>query len=116
MIFGKTNLREFNPDFNDYLDSKLAFLKKCETVIVNYETDYLEAVLAAAKDANKILTFGNESLKDKVDVYYTNIHRENACLVFDIVDNGDKTTFRTRMMGDFNVQNATAAIITARVL
>ncbi len=105
-----------HPNFNDYLNSKLEFLKKCKTVIVNYETDYLEAVLDAAKDAEKLVTFGPGELKDRVDVYYTNVHKENEYLVFDIVDNGDKATFKTRMMGDFNVQNATAAILTAREL
>ena len=105
-----------HPNFNDYLNSKLEFLKKCKTVIINYETDQLEAVMDAAKNAEKLITFGNETLKDKVDVYYTNVHRENEYLVFELVDNGDKTTFKTRMMGDFNVQNATAAIITARTL
>ncbi len=105
-----------HPNFNDYLDSKLEFLKKCKTVIVNYETDYLEAVLDAAKDAKRLITFGNESLKDKVDAYYTNVHRENEYLVFDVVDNGDNATFKTRMMGDFNVQNAIAAILTARAI
>lgn len=105
-----------HPNFNDYLNSKLEFIKKCRTVIVNYETDYLEAVLEAAKGAKKIIMFGNETLKNKVDCYYTNIRRDNEHLAFDVVHNEQKATFKTRMLGDFNVQNAVAAILTAREL
>lgn len=103
-----------HPNFNDYLNCKLEFIKNCKTVVVNYETDYLDSVLYAAKDAEKIITYGSEEHKDKVDYYYTNIRKEDGLLTFDLVGKTETNTFKTSIMGNFNIENATAAIIVAQ--
>lgn len=105
-----------HPNFNDYLNCKLDFLKKCKTIIINYETDYLEAVVEAAKTANKVITYGKEQNKDKVDYYYTNVRREANLLKFDVVGNDSVTSYATKMLGEFNVENAVAAILVAKEL
>ena len=105
-----------HPNFNDYLNSKLEFIKNCKIVVINHSTDYLDLVLEAAKNANKIITYGNEVEKENVDIYYTNLRKEDDLITFDVVDkiNNKRATFKTKMMGNFNVENATAAVIIAR--
>lgn len=103
-----------HPNFTDYLKCKLEFIKKCKTVVINKESDRFEAILEAAKDARRIITYGSERCKDCVDYYFCNLRRESGFLVFDVIQNAAKETYRTRMFGDFNVENATAAIITAK--
>lgn len=105
-----------HPNFTDYLNCKLEFIKNCKTVVINRETDCFDSVLNAAKNANKILTYGSDKLKDKVDYYFTNLRREEGYLLFDINHNLEKETYRTKMFGDFNAENALAAIIVAKEL
>lgn len=104
-----------HPNFTDYLNSKLEFIKNCKKVVINYETDNLESVLDSAKNAEKIITYGSDKVKGKVDYYYTNLIKENGKLVFDVVSNEGLETYRTSMMGDFNAGNATAAVIIAKI-
>ena len=105
-----------HPNFTDYLSSKLEFIKNCKTVVINRETDYYKVIEDATKNANKVITYGSEEVKDNVDYYFTNLRKEQGYLTFDIVKNSYIETYRTRMFGDFNVQNATAAIIVAKEL
>ena len=105
-----------HPNFTDYLNCKLEFIKNCKTVVVNYETSYLEAVLDAAKNAEKIITFGSEKVKDKVEYYYTNLRNEDGLMYFDVMSKGFNETFVTQMLGDFNAENAIAAIVMAHNL
>lgn len=105
-----------HPNFTDYLNSKLEFIKNCKTVIINKETDYYKVVEEAAKNSNKVITYGSEKVEDNVDYYYTNLRKEQGYLTFDIVHNLSIETYRTKMFGDFNAQNATAAIIVAKEL
>lgn len=102
-----------HPNFNDYLNCKLQFLRKCKTVIVNYETDQLESVLDATKEAKKVITYGSKHVKDKVNCYYTDVRREDELLKFTVVYNGESIEYSTRMLGNFNVENAVAAILVA---
>lgn len=105
-----------HPNFTDYLNCKLKFIKNCKTVVINKETDQFEAVLDASKGAEKIITYGSDKMKDKVDCYYTNLRREEGYLAFDVVYNGGMETYKTRMFGNFNAENATAAVIVAKEL
>jgi len=105
-----------HPNFNDYLNCKLEFLKKCNTVIVNYETDYLEMVLDACKNADKLITYGSEEVKDNVNCYYKDVRREEGYLKFIIVYNNEEVEYKTKMLGRFNVENAVAAILAAKEL
>ena len=103
-----------HPNFSDYLNSKLEFIKNCKTVVINSEIDYYEVVKDAAKNANKVITYGSEIVKDKVDYYFTNLRKEQGYLTFDVVHNLEIETYKTKMFGDFNASNATAAIIVAK--
>ena len=105
-----------HPNFTDYLNCKLEFIKNCKTVIINKQTDYFEVVLEKTKNANKVITYGCENLREQVDYYYNNLRKENGYLVFDVVRNSQVETYKTKMLGDFNVENAVAAIIVAKEL
>lgn len=105
-----------HPNFMDYLNCKLEFIKNCKIVVVNRETNYFEAVKEAAKNSSKIITYGSENVKDEVDYCFTNLRREEGYLVFDVIHNSEKETYKTKMFGDFNVENALAAIIVAKEL
>lgn len=93
-------------DFNDYLNSKIAFIKECNTVIVYKHTDNYEDIISAVKD-KKVITFG---FKD-ADYTISNITNEKG-LSFEV--NGK--TYKIGMAGRFNVINATCAIVVADLL
>ena len=105
-----------HPNFTDYLNSKLEFIKNCNTVVINKEAGYFESVMYSAKDAEKIITFGSDKSKGKVDYYYTNLRKEEQYLVFDVVSDLRIDTYKTQMMGDFNAENATVAVIIGKLL
>jgi len=105
-----------HPNFTDYLNCKLEFIKNCKTVVINRESDCFESVLDAAKNADKVITYGSELSKDKVDYYFTNLRKEDGYLVFDVVHNEQQETYKTKMFGNFNAENATAAIVVAKEL
>ena len=105
-----------HPNFTDYLNCKLQFIKNCETVVINRNIDYFESVLEAAKDASEVITYGTHNLKDKVDYTFTNLRRDKEYLFFDVYSGDKCETYKTKMFGDFNAENATAAIIIARKL
>ena len=93
-------------DFDDYLNSKIAFIKECDTVIVYRHTDNYDRVISAVKD-KKVITFG---FKD-ADYIISNITNEEG-LSFEV--NGK--TYKISMAGRFNVINATCAIAVADLL
>ena len=105
-----------HPNFMDYLDCKLKFIKNCNTVIVNRETDYFDLVIDGAKNASKIITYGTEKTKTVADYYVTNLKTSQDRLSFDVIHNNEKETYKTRMRGNFNAENALAAIIVAKEL
>lgn len=102
-----------HPNFTDYLNCKLEFLKNCKTVIINRGTDYFEAVLDAAKEAEKIITFGTLEHKDFVDYYVDNVENKKGILSFEVKGSEYSEKFKTKLQGRFNIENAMAAIIVA---
>lgn len=105
-----------HPNFIDYLNYKLEFIKNCKTVVVNRETDYYDIVVQAINKESKIITYSSEKHKNTSDYYYENLKRENGHLVFDVIHGLQIETYKTKMLGDFNVENALAAIIIAKEL
>ena len=99
-----------HPDFEDYLNCKLDFLKKCKTVIVYRHTDYYDKVLEVCKD-KKVITFG---FKD-ADYIISNI-QNNKNLSFDFGKGENSKTYSISMAGRFNIINAACAIVIATLL
>ena len=104
-----------HPNFNDYLDSKLEFIKNCRNVVINRETDYYEAVENAAKNADKIITYGTEKSKEKSDYYVTNIRNDGEYIVFTVNSKDYSHDFKIKMKGRFNVENALASIVISHI-
>lgn len=99
-----------HPNFEDYLNCKLEFMKNVKTAIINRNTDFYEAVVDSAKNA-KVITYGTD---DRADYYVSNIHKDGIYSVFDVIGENYKKTFKTNMQGRFNVENALAAIVVAK--
>lgn len=107
-------------DFEDYFSCKLAFIQHCHTAILNRESDFFDRVLATANQhCQAVYTFGDESSRDPADPNsfgVSNICKEDSGFSF-TVRNGDiSQNYSINMAGRFNVENALAAIVTARIL
>lgn len=104
-----------HPDFEDYLNCKLKFIETCDTVIINKETNYFDAVLLASKTAQKIITYGTNKSSKTADYYIESIEKgEGFYEALVKGKNGYSLKFKITMQGRFNIENALAAIIVAK--
>ncbi len=101
-----------HPTMEDYFASKLRIFAQTRTALVCTDMDRFDDVMDAAKESDRVITFG---LKEGSDV-----------LGYDVKKVGTETHFRVRcerfdeafvltVPGLFNVQNALAAIAAANV-
>lgn len=105
-----------HPNFNDYLDSKLEFIKNCKNVVINRETDFFEAVKNAAKNAEKVITYSTEKSKDISDYYVSDIINSGEDISFVVNGKNYRHEFRIKMQGRFNVENALASVVISHIL
>lgn len=103
-----------HPNFNDYFECKLKFIRNCKTVIINRETDFFETVLDAAHNATTVITYGTEKSKDKSDFYVDNVEKTDLGFKFMVHSVNYSKEFSINMQGRFNVENALAAIVVAK--
>lgn len=94
-------------DFEDYFSAKLSLFKQTRTACVNLDADHVKRLLAAARMAERVITFGT---KGNPDILGTNIRMEGGRITFDAVCRQWKHSFSLAMHGMFNVENALAAI------
>lgn len=102
-----------HPDYEDYIESKLKLFSQTETAIVNLNTQDLERVMEAAKNAKKIITFGNTK---EADVFAYNIRKDGLNTIFNVHTPTFDEEIVLTMPGLFNVENALAAITVAMLL
>lgn len=99
-------------DFEDYFQSKLKLFQQTGTAVVNLDADESERILEAAKEADRIVTFGTGKKADirgyQTEIRDGRIHFRVSCDRFD-------EEFELQMHGLFNVENALAAIAVAYV-
>ena len=102
-----------HPTFEDYLNCKIEFLKHCKTVVINKNTDYLEYIISKIKDKN-IIFYGTDSSSN---YYVSNVKKEKEGFRFDIINEKEKYchNFKLNMPGRFNIENAVAAIVLAKL-
>jgi len=100
-------------DMEDYLTSKLAIFKQCQTACVNLESGQIARILAAAQSADRVVTFGT---RPEADIYGYNITKDGFDTVFKVRTKDFDREFRLTMPGLFNVENGLAAIAVAYVL
>lgn len=107
-------------DFEDYFSCKLQLLEHCRTAIVNREMDHAQQVLAHARaHAQRVLTFGKLETADLDDDdcwILRDIQKEEQGFTFTTSHGLAQDSWRIRMAGRFNVENAMAAILAAKAL
>ena len=99
--------------FEDYLNCKIEFLKHCNTIILNRDIDYLDKITSQITD-KKIIYYGTNELGD---YYIKNIEKQKNGFKFDVVNEkqGYCSNFSINMAGRFNIENAVAAIVVAKL-
>ncbi|MDR0846657.1 MAG: UDP-N-acetylmuramyl-tripeptide synthetase [Lactobacillales bacterium] len=106
-----------HPDFEDYLNSKLNLMENSSLVIINKQTDFFETVYATAiESADRIITYGASD----AEITYNAIPTEED-YTFALSGPGNGTVagkvngkdYRINLAGDFNLANATTAVIIA---
>ena len=101
-------------NFEDYFNCKLQLMKNCRIAVICRGTDRHEEIYAAAKaHAETVLVYGSDP---DCDVWVEDIRKEQPGFSFTVCDRQSRRTFRITMEGRFNIENAVAAITTARAL
>ncbi len=107
-------------DFEDYFSCKLQLMEHCRTAIVNREMDHAQRVLEHARaHAQRVLTFGRLETADLDDDdcwILRDIQKEEQGFTFTTSHGLEQDSWRIRMAGRFNVENALAAILAAKAL
>ncbi|MEA4925750.1 MAG: UDP-N-acetylmuramoyl-L-alanyl-D-glutamate--2,6-diaminopimelate ligase [Syntrophomonadaceae bacterium] len=102
-----------HPDLDDYFKSKLKLLNQCQAACVNLNSDNAAAVLEAARQADKLITFGTDPA---AAIYGYDLRKDGFDTVFNVRADRFDREFRLTMPGLFNVENALAAIAVAYAL
>ena len=93
----------------EYVNCKIAFLSQCDTVIVNKDTRFFEKVMAGCA-GKKALLYGHDASCNGI---IRNICQDMSGSRFELGYEGQWYTFETSLVGRFNVENLTAAILAA---
>ena len=93
----------------EYVNCKIAFLSQCDTVIVNKNTRFFEKVMAGCA-GKKVLLYGHDA---SCDGMIRNIRQDVSGSRFELGYKGQWYAFETSLVGRFNVENLTAAILAA---
>lgn len=103
-----------HPNFEDYLNCKLEFLKHCQNVLINRNTSHFEEIIDAVKGKNAVF-FGTD---DRADYYIEEIVKEERGFSFVVKNDKIKycRKFNIEMQGRFNIENALAAISMCKML
>jgi UDP-N-acetylmuramoyl-L-alanyl-D-glutamate--2,6-diaminopimelate ligase len=100
-------------DMEDYISAKLTMFSHCKNACINIDSDQLPRIMEAAKNADRVLTFGT---KESADIYGYDIRKEGFDTLFRVRCDRFEREFRLTMPGLFNVENALAAIAAAYTL
>lgn len=100
-------------DFEDYFSSKLKIFDQCSTAVVNIDSDHKDRILDAARKAQRIVTFSAE--QSDADYTARNISLSARGTSFDLIAEGEARRIDLGIAGRFNVSNALAAIVMARL-
>lgn len=107
-------------DFEDYFSCKLQLMEHCKIAVINREMDHAERVLQHAKaHAQRVITFGSTATADFDDDdcwVLRSIQKEETGFTFTTTHGLHEDSWRISMAGRFNVENALAAIASAKAL
>lgn len=99
-------------DFEDYFLSKLSLFKQVKTACINLDCDHAKRVCQAAQLAERIVTFGREK---EADVRLMSTQHCAGGISFRVKCDQFDEEFLISMQGDFNAENAVAAIAAAYI-
>lgn len=121
-------------DFEDYFSSKLRIFEQCKTAVVNLDSAYIDRVLDAAKAAERTVTFAIEhgtglaveaasaestakaaANGQRPDYLARDIVATERGISFTVEAEGESRAMTLGMAGVFNVSNALAAVVMARL-
>ncbi len=120
-----------HPNFENYLHNKVQVLVNSRQVVINAETEHFDAVYAAARTttyADSIYLLASTDFKPTnpdlpIDFRYEPIETDLEISKFRLVPVTDKAVelniggqYQLGLVGDFNVSNASAAIIGAGLM
>ena len=105
-------------DEEDYISSKLRFFGQCKNVFLNLDTDRLDRIYGAAKDAGCFIHTYSAKGNPDADFRAEDVRRENGYTLFTLKNREGETVydFALSIPGSFNVENAMAAILLCRWL
>lgn len=103
-------------DFKDYFESKMLMFKQTNHGVINRNIDYLDEVLAYAKQARDVTTFTTDEDDGSADYKAYDIKKKMMGSSFNVKGKGIEDEFVLSMPGLFNVDNALAAICVAEIL
>lgn len=100
-----------HPTLEDYVECKTSFMSLCKTAVINRHTQHLEKARAMAKKGGaRIIEFGYD---EDCDVQIGGVKADSSGMGFELKFHGLWYAFETNLIGAFNVDNLTAAIIVA---
>lgn len=103
-----------HPDFADYIESKAKMFKQTKQLVVNNETQEAEYIFKKAADAADYSTFSLVS-KD-ADYYAYNVETVHLESNFTVDSAHFTKDYTLSMPGEFNIENALAAIVATDLL
>lgn len=95
-------------DHEDYFSSKLKLFEQCRTAVINMNSDHFERVLREAQKVKQVITFGID--RPEADFYGYDVRSEKEGTCFKVKSADFNESFKLGMKGDFNADNALAAI------
>ena len=113
--FGRDHISAIeHSDSEDYLSSKLKIFAMSDVACVNLETAERERVLDSAQAAGRLVTYGWDSEADIQALSHADLGAQGLQFSARVFDSEE--SFRLRLAGRFNVDNAMAAIAAATAL
>ena len=113
--FGRDHISEIeHSDIEDYLSSKLKIFEQTEVACINLGSDQIERVVAAAKTAEWLITFGWTEFAELSASNHVDQGTSGSSFTAQLF--GQEVDFQLALAGDFNVENALAAIATTTAL
>ena len=103
-----------HPNFEDYIQSKAKMFGQTKDLIVNLNTQEPEYIFDKAKDAERFYSFGLNSAE--ADYYAYDLETVELESHFKIHSKTIDETFALAMLGDYNVENALAAVAATDLL
>lgn len=103
-----------HPNYEDYRASKAKMFGQTKHLIINHETQEAEYMFKRAKEAEKVYSFSLVS--DDADYVVTDIETIHLQSRFRVRSKTLDESYQLSMPGEFNIENAVAAIAAADLL